>query len=158
MPLAVAAALVLAAVASVLLVGGHSKRASNSGNTDTASATPDPYAASLSITNLAMSESSNLAGGKVTYLDGHIANTGNRIVTEVTVQAVFRDYAKKVAQSQAVAVTPIRMREPYIDTEPMSAAPLKPGAEEDFRLIFDTVSPDWAGEMPELRVVHVEAK
>jgi hypothetical protein len=161
MPVAVAAVLVLAVVAVVLLVGGHSKRAntaSNSGNADAASAAPDPYAASLSITNLAMSESSNLAGGKVTYLDGHIANAGSRTLTAVTVQAVFRDYAKKVEQSQAVVVTPIRMREPYIDTEPMSAAPLKPGAEEDFRLIFDTVSPDWAGEMPELRIVHVESK
>ena len=37
----------------------------------------------------------------------------------------------------------IRTREPYIDLEPVSAAPLKPGDVEDFRLIFDAVSPDW---------------
>ena len=42
------------------------------------------------------------------------------------------------------------MREPYIDTEPVSAAPLKPGAEQDFRLIFDSVSPEWAGALPEM--------
>lgn len=154
LPLAVAAFVVLAIIAVAVLVGGHSRRADDKAASDAA----DPYAASLPITNLAMSESSNLAGGKVTYLDGHIANVGGRTVTGVTVLAVFRDYAKKVAQSERIAVTPIRMREPYIDTESMSAAPLKPGAGEDFRLIFDTVSPDWAGEIPELRVVHVDSK
>ena len=45
------------------------------------SAAPDPYAASLPITNVVMSESGNLAGGKVTYIDGHITNTGNKTVT-----------------------------------------------------------------------------
>jgi hypothetical protein len=50
------------------------------------------------------------------------------------------------------------MREPYIDIGPLSASPLKPGSEQDFRLIFDTVSPDWDGAYPEVRVVHVEAK
>ena len=155
LPMAIAAGLVLAVVAVSLLAGRHSRNAANEG---AGSGAPDPYAASISITNLAMSESSNLAGGKVTYLDGHIANSGNRIVTGVVVEAVFRDYAKKVAQSGRVSVTPIRMREPYIDTEAMTAAPLQPGAGEDFRLIFDTITPDWAGEMPELRVVHVELK
>ena len=45
------------------------------------SAPLDAYAASLPITRLAMSESANFAGGKVTYLDGHIANSGSRTVT-----------------------------------------------------------------------------
>jgi hypothetical protein len=49
------------------------------------------------------------------------------------------------------------MREPYIDVEPLSAAPLKPGAEQDFRLIFDAVSPDWDGAYPELRIVRVDS-
>jgi hypothetical protein len=92
-----------------------------------------------------MSESANLAGGKVTYLDGHIANTGNRTVTGVTVQVVFRDYANEVAQSERMPLMLIRMREPYIDTEMVSAAPLKPGAEQDFRLNFDRLQPGWAG-------------
>ena len=50
------------------------------------------------------------------------------------------------------------MREPYIDVEPVSAAPLRPGAEADFRLIFDSVSPDWDGAYPEIRILHVESK
>jgi len=105
-----------------------------------------------------MSESGNLAGGKVTYIDGHIANKGGRIVTGVTVQVLFRDFAHEVAQNETQSLKLIRMREPYIDIEPVSAAPLKPGGEQDFRLIFDAVSPDWDGAYPEVRVVHVETK
>jgi uncharacterized membrane protein len=116
----------------------------------------DSYAASLPLTNLTMSESGNLSGGKVTYLDGHITNQGSRTVTGITVRVLFRNYGHEVAQNQTLPLTLIRMREPYIDTEPVSAAPLKPGTEQDFRLIFDVVTPDWAGETPEIRVVHVE--
>ena len=113
----------------------------------------DPYAASLPITGVAMSESTNLAGGKVTYLDGHIANTGTRTVTGVSVQVLFRNFAHEVAQNETQPLKFIRMREPYIDVEPVSAAPLKPGDEQDFRLIFDSVSPDWDGAYPEVRII-----
>jgi hypothetical protein len=116
----------------------------------------DAYAPNLPITGLAMSESSNLSGGKVTYLDGHIANRGNRTVTGIKVQVLFRDVAHEVAQNETQPLKFIRMRDPYIDVEPVSAAPLKPGGEQDFRLIFDTVSPDWDGAYPEIRIIHVE--
>lgn len=122
------------------------------------SATADPYAAQLPISGLVMSESSNLAGGKVTYVDGHIENTGTRMVTGITVQVLFRDTAKEVTQNETLAMKLIGMREPYIDVEPVSAAPLKPGDGRDFRLIFDAVSPDWNGAYPEIRVVGVEAR
>jgi len=122
------------------------------------SATPDAYAASLPMTGLAMSESANLAGGKVTYLDGHIANNGSRTVTGITVQVLLRTFAHEVAQNETQPLKIIRMRDPYIDIEPVSAAPLKPGDERDFRLIFDAVSPDWDGAYPEVRVIHVETR
>ena len=122
------------------------------------SAAPDAYAASLPITGLAMSESANLAGGKATYLDGHIANTGNRTVTGITVQVLFRTFAHEVAQNETQPLKFIRMRTPYVDVEPVSAAPLKPGDGQDFRLIFDAVTPDWDGAYPEIRVVKVEGQ
>ena len=153
LPLAVAAAVVLFAVVVLVLVFEHPKPAPK---VTPISATPDPYAQSLPITALAMSESSNLAGGKVTYLDGHIANTGSRTVTGVTVQVLFRDGAHEVAQNETLPLKLIRMREPYVDLEPVSAAPLTPGREHDFRLIFDAVSPDWDGAYPEVRVIHAE--
>jgi hypothetical protein len=107
---------------------------------------------------MAMSESGNLAGGKVTYLDGQIANTGARTVTGVTVQVLFRSFAHEVAQNETQPIKLIRMRDPYIDVEPLSAAPLKPGDQHDFRLIFDAVSPDWDGAYPEIRILHVDTK
>lgn len=155
LPLAVAAAVVLIAVAVVVLVFEHPKPAPK---VTPISAVLDAYAPSLPISGLAMSESSNLAGGKVTYLDGHIANTGARTVTGVTVQVLFRDSAREVAQNETMQLKLIRMRDPYIDVEPVSAAPLAPGSGHDFRLIFDAVSPDWDGAYPEVRVIHVETK
>jgi len=146
---------VLIAAAAVVLTLEHGKRAAT---VTPISAAQDAYAASLPITGLAMSESGNLAGGKVTYLDGHIANAGSRTVTGVTVQVLFRSFAHEVAQNETQPLKIIRMREPYIDVEPVSAAPLKPGDERDFRLIFDAVSQDWDGAYPEVRVIHVETR
>jgi hypothetical protein len=154
-PLAVAAALVIAVVVTALVMDGHKKPAVETGANSTG---PDPYSASLPITNLTMSESSNLAGGKVTYIDGHIANMGNRIVTGVVVEVTFRDYANKVAQSQRMPLTLIRMREPYIDTGEMAATPMQPGTQQDFRLNIDAVSPDWAGALPEVAIARVNFK
>jgi hypothetical protein len=122
------------------------------------SAPLDPYAASLPISGLVMSESSNLAGGKVTYVDGHIANTGNRTVSAITVQVLFRDPAHEVTQNETQPLQFIRTRDPYVDLEPVSAAPLSPGAQRDFRLIFDAVSRDWDGAYPEIRVLHVASR
>jgi hypothetical protein len=155
LPLVVAAALVAGVVVAGLTMSGRSKRIQDTASLSNES---DPYALSLPITHLTMSESANLAGGKVTYLDGHIANMGDRTVTGVTVQVVFKDYANKVAQSERMALMLIRMREPYIDTEMVSAAPLQPGAQQDFRLNFDTLTPNWAGAVPEVRILHIDMK
>jgi hypothetical protein len=157
LPVIVAAAVVLLVAAGAFLFLERASQRSKATVTPL-SAPLDSYAASLPLTNLTMSESGNLAGGKVTYLDGHIANQGARTVTAITVQVLFRDFAHEVAQNETLPLKLIRMREPYIDVEPVSAAPLKPGAEGDFRLIFDSVKPDWDGAYPEIRILHVETK
>jgi hypothetical protein len=61
-----------------------------------------------------------------------------------------------VAQNETQALSVVRTRAPYVDTEPLSAAPLKAGEERDFRLIFDRVVPDWDGAYPQLRILHVQ--
>jgi hypothetical protein len=155
LPMAIAAAVVIVAVAIMVIVLEHGKPGVK---VTPISADADSYAANLPLTNLAMSESSNLSGGKLTYIDGHIQNKGDRTVRGVSVQVLFRNYAHEVSQNETHTLKIIRMRDPYIDVEPISAAPLAPGAEQDFRLIFDTVSPDWDGAYPELRIVHVDAK
>ena len=114
-----------------------------------------PYATNLAITDLKMSEASNFAGGKVTYLDGKIANQGNQTLTGITVQVAFRNDLKEIAQKETLPLSLIRTREPYVDTQPVSASPLKPGEQREFRLIFDSVAPDWNQQYPEVRVIQV---
>jgi hypothetical protein len=118
----------------------------------------DPYAASLPFSQLAMSESENLSGGKVTYLDGHVRNTGDRTVTGATVQVVFGNDVSLAPQVDTMPLTPVRMKEPYVDVEPMGAEPLKPGEDREFRLAFETVSDNWNQEMPVVRVIHTELR
>jgi hypothetical protein len=155
LPVIAALVIVIAVAGGLLVFYEHGK----SGQTVTPiSAATDPYAANLTIGELAMSEASNLSGGKVTYLDGHITNHGNRTVTEIIVQVLFRDAANEVAQNETQALQLIRTRDPYVDLEPLSAAPLKPGDAADFRLAFDTVPDQWDGAFPDIRVIHVESK
>ena len=97
------------------------------------------YAANLPLSQLAMSESTSLSGGKSTFIDGHIQNTGDQTVSGITVQVLFRNNEAMPPQIETLPLSLIRTREPYIDTQPVSAAPLKPGDERDFRLIFESL-------------------
>jgi hypothetical protein len=155
LPIGIAAAVVVAVVIALVIIGRGKGAA-----TALSPTTPlDSYAANLPVSDLKMSESSNLAGGKVTYLDGRIANKGNRTVTAISVQVLFRNVAHEVAQNDPPQqMKLIRTRDPYIDVQPISAAPLKPGDERDFRLSFDQVTPNWDGVMPEIPIVKVESK
>jgi hypothetical protein len=116
------------------------------------------YGASLPVSQLAMSESTSLSGGKSTFIDGHIKNTGSQTVSGITVQVLFRNNEAMPPQIDTVPLSLIRTREPYIDTQPVSAAPLKPGDERDFRLIFESIPANWNMQMPEIRVIQVETK
>ena len=121
--MAIAAGVVLIVAAIVVFMLEHGK---GPATVTPVSATLDAYAASLPITNVVMSESANLAGGKVTYIDGHIANGGTKTVTGVSVQVLFRNAANEVAQNETQSLRLIRTRDPYVDLEPVSASPVKP--------------------------------
>jgi hypothetical protein len=145
------AALIVAVLVGALVFFGRKKPAAVPDTLQPA----DAYAANLPLTQFAMSVAPNYLGGKLTYLDGHIANTGDRTVTAVTVQAVFRNDEQMPPQIDTVPLTLIRVKEPYIDTEPVSVAPLKPGDDREFRLTFETMPENWNQQMPEVRVIHV---
>lgn len=155
LPLVIAAVAVLLGAAVVVAVLEHGKRTPTVAPVSSAA---DPYAANLPISGLQMSESANLAGGKVTYLDGRIANQGNKTVTAISVQVLFRNPAQEVAQNETQQLKIIRTRDPYVDVEPVSVVPLKPGDQRDFRLIFDAVTPDWDGAYPQLRILQVKTQ
>lgn len=118
----------------------------------------DAYAGSLELSQFAMSEATNLSGGKLTYLDGQVQNAGTRTISGITVQVVFQNDEAMPPQIETLPLTLIRTREPYIDIEPVSSEPLKPGDNRDFRLTFDTVSPNWNTQMPLVRVIRVDSK
>jgi hypothetical protein len=145
----VAALIILAVVLGILFTGR--KKPAAPPNTLLPA---DAYAANLPLTQLAMSESSNLSGGKLTYLDGHIEDSGTRTVTGVTVQVVFANDEAMPPQIETLPLTLIRTREPYIDTEAVAVEPLKPGQGHDFRLIFESIPDNWNTQLPQVRVVH----
>ena len=147
------AGLAVLVVVVILLVAGRHKAAAPTTIQPVA-----PYAASLPLTQLAMSESTSLSGGKSTFVDGHIQNTGSQTVTGVTVQVIFRNEEAMPPQIETLPLSLIRTREPYIDTQPVSAAPLKPGDERDFRLIFESIPANWNQQMPEIRIIQVSAR
>jgi hypothetical protein len=155
-PLAVwgVAALIVVALAGVLIYAGWKKPAVAPNTLQPA----DAYAASLSLTQFAMSEAANLSGGKLTYLDGHVANTGGRTVAGITVQVVFANDEALAPQIDTLPLTLIRTKEPYIDIQPVSANPLKPGDDREFRLTFETVPENWNTQMPQVRVIHIDLK
>ena len=113
------------------------------------------YAASLQLTDMHVSQATNFAGGQVTYVDGMIANRGNQTVSGVTVTANFPNDAGEQPQVESLPLLLIRAHEPYVDTQPVSAAPLAPGDSREFRLIFDDVSPMWNQQVPQVQVTGV---
>lgn len=115
----------------------------------------DPYAGSLSISGVAMSESTSLSGGKSTFVDGHIRNTGTKTVTAATVQVFFRNEEGMPPAIETLPVSLVRTREPYVDTQPISVAPIKPGEDREFRLIFETIPANWNVQLPEIHIVRV---
>ena len=139
-----------------LLLMGHRK-----GGADTDASVPQAaasYASNLAISDLQLSEAESISGGKVTYVDGHIANHGSGTVTAITAQVSFPNDAGTTPQMIIVPLNLIRMRQPYVDTEPISDAPLTPNREADFRLIFEGVDPGWNNQPPAIRLIRVTTK
>ena len=148
-----AIAIVVLAIVAVVFFAKGGKTASPASQNKVQPA--DVYAPNLTFYQPVMSESTSFSGGKSTFLDGRVKNTGPDTLTGVTVQVLFRNDVNLPPQVETLPLSLIRTHEPYVDTEPVSASPLKPGDDVEFRLIFETVSTNWNQQMPELQVVHV---
>jgi hypothetical protein len=147
-----AAALVVVVILAVLAFAGRNKTAPPPRTLQPA----DAYAANLPLTQLAMSESESLSGGKLTYLDGHVLNRGDRTVSGITVQVVFANDVQMPPSVETVPLALIRTKEPYIDTQPVKAAPIKPGEDREFRLTFEGVPESWNQQMPQVRIIRTD--
>jgi hypothetical protein len=122
------------------------------------SAAPHPYAANLKISDLKMSAAENFVGATVTYLDGTVANTGDKTVTHATVHVVFKDSLGQIAQAEDVPLHVLQTGGPYPDAVDLTTSPLSPGQSTPFRLTFEHVTDEWNHEFPELRVMDVSLK
>jgi hypothetical protein len=114
----------------------------------------DPYAAQVVFSGLEMSESTSLSGGKSTYIDGHVQNKGPQTLTGAIVQVIFANDMQLPPQVETLPLTLIRTRQPYVDTQPLRAAPIPPGQDREFRLIFENIGTNWNGQIPEIHLVQ----
>jgi hypothetical protein len=121
-------------------------------------AAPHPYAASLKLSDPKMSAAENFVGATVTYLDGTVANTGDKTVTHAMVHVAFKDSLGQIAQAEDVPLHVLQTSGPYLDAVDLSASPLAPGRSKQFRLTFEHVSGDWNHEYPELQIMNVSLK
>src|SRR5665213_2414432 len=123
---------------------------------------PEPesmnYAPNLAFSHIEMSESTSLSGGKSTYIDGHITNNGKLTVTGVSLHVVFKNDEAMPPQIEITQLSLIRSREPYVDIQPVSAAPLAPGADREFRLIFENINSNWNQQEPEIHITGARTR
>lgn len=154
-PVAIAVAAVLVLVGVLVFLGR--RHAAGAGSLDALQPVA-AYAHNLKVSGLQMSESTSFSGGKSTFIDGHITNTGTATVTGITAQVLFASDGGGAPQLETVPVSLVRTRQPYLDTEPVSAAPLAPGAGADFRLIFEGIRPEWNQQTPEIHFTEVATR
>ena len=119
---------------------------------------PDPYAASLKISDIKMSTADNFAGTSVTYIDGTITNAGPRTVTAATVEATFLDSQNQICQRDVLPLHVLKSNTDYDDIVDLQQTPLAPGDSKPFRLTFDHISAEWAQSYPQIRAMGVTAK
>jgi hypothetical protein len=117
-----------------------------------------PYAANLKLSDLKMSAAQNFVGATVTYLDGAVANIGDKTVTHATVEVVFKDEVGQLAQREDVPLLVVQTVGPYPDAVDLRISPLAPAQSRPFRLTFEHVSTDWNRQMPEVQVMDVTVK
>jgi len=127
------------------------------GRRPSAPASNAAYIPNLVLGDIQMSQADTRTGGNETYIDGHITNRGPLTVTGITVQAAFAK-DQTAPQVESVPLRLVYTREPYLDTRSVGEMPLKPGAEADFRLIFEDVSQDWNQQPPQLQVTQVSTR
>ena len=117
-----------------------------------------PYLSSLKFSDLKMSAAENFIGATVSYVDGTITNAGDKVVTHVVVEVVFKDDIGQLAQREELPLQVLRSTGPYPEAVDLNAAPLAPGQTQHIRLTFDNISAQWNRQYPAIRVTDVTTK
>jgi hypothetical protein len=147
--IAISMAVVVAlAVIGALLLRSQPKRPS----------APPPYAANLTLSDFKMTAVKNFVGATITYLDGIVANTGNKTVTSVVVEVKFKDDIGQLAQQEEMPLQVLKTSGDYPEAWDFKVSPLGPGQSQAFRLTFDRISEQWNRQYPDLQVTDVVVK
>jgi hypothetical protein len=119
---------------------------------------PSPYIAKLKLSDFKMSAAENFIGATVSYIDGTIANTGDKTVTRVMVEVNFEDSLGQLAQREDLPLRVVRPNGAYSEPVDLNVAPLPPGQSAPFRLTFDSISAQWNHQYPDLTITDVTVK
>src|SRR5215470_12512132 len=104
-PMAVGAVLVIVVVVLIVVFtrsGGNASQA-------------NPYTSKIQISSLHMATAENFAGGTVTYIQGTLANTGDRKLTAARVEVLFKNSLGEVTQKEVLPVMVLLPNTPYVD-------------------------------------------
>ncbi len=148
-PILLGVVLVIAVVAVIALLSRGNPKGSIA---------PHPYASNLKLSDLKMSAAENFVGASVTYIDGTLTNTGDKMVTHARVHVAFHNSLGEVAQAEDVPLHVLQTGGPYPDAVDLSTSPLTPGQSKPFRLTFEHISTDWNQAYPELQVTDVTVR
>ncbi len=119
---------------------------------------PSPYITQIKLSDFKMSAAENFIGATVSYIDGTVANTGDKTVTRVTVQVNFEDSMGQLAQREELPLRVVRPNGAYSEPVDLNVAPLAAGQTEPFRLTFDSISTQWNHQYPDLTITDVTTK
>ena len=139
------AAVVVIAIVGAFLLRGKPKGASG----------PPPYAATLTLSDLKMSAAENFVGATVSYVDGTVTNAGNKTVTHVVVQVLFKDVMGQLAQREDIPMQVLKTDGPYPEAVDFSVSPLAPAQSKTFRLTFEGISAQWNHSYPDIQITDV---
>lgn len=101
------------------------------------------YLSKLGMQDLRLSAEENFLGQQSTYVDGALANQGERTIRHLTLRLYFRDTLNQVVLQQD---------RPIIQ----AATPLPPGESREFRLYFDHIPDSWNRQVPQFQLVAME--
>jgi hypothetical protein len=142
------ASVIVTAVVGAFLMRGQPKGASG----------PPLYAVSLKLSDFKMSAAENFVGATVSYVDGTVANAGDKTVTHAVVEVTFKDEMGQLAQREDIPLQVLKTDGPYPEAVDFGVSPLGPGQSKPFRLTFEGISAQWNRQYPEVQVVDVTVK
>jgi hypothetical protein len=124
-----------------------------------AAKTISPYAASIKFSDFKMSAAENFVGSTVSYIDGTVTNSGDKTVTRIIVDVVFKDDVGQLTQDEPdIPLRVLKTSGPYPEAVDLSLAPLAARQGQTFRLTFDHISAQWNHQYPEIKVSDVAVK